>query len=66
MWEEYIKYIMNLKEKYIGKKVMYENEIYNIVDVDVNGIIHIDKPTKYNKTSAVYFPYEADKNIIQK
>lgn len=62
MWKDYIQ---KLKEKYIGKIVPYKNAFYNIVDVDYNGIIHIDKPTEYNNTSAVFFPYEVDIMMIK-
>lgn len=60
----YKNYINRLKEKYVGKKVMHEGEIYNIVDVDYNGILHIDRPTPFTETTAVFESYEADKAII--
>lgn len=57
-------YIEALKAEFIGKNVSYEGKTYNIVDVDYNGIIHINRPTEYNKTTAVYEPHEARKALI--
>lgn len=62
MWKDYIE---GLKKEWIGKKVYFENLIYSIVDVDYNGILHIDKKSQYNDTTAVYFPYEAKKNLVE-
>lgn len=61
-WKNHIE---KLKNKYIGKKVYYNGKIYNIVNVDYNGIIHIDLKSAYNDTTAVYTSYEADKSLIQ-
>ena len=61
-WKNHIE---TLKNKYIGKKVKYNGGIYTIVNVDYNGIIHIDLPTEHNATTAVFESYEADKAIIQ-
>lgn len=61
----YKDYINRLKQKYVGKKVMFEGKIYNIVDVDYNGVLHIDRPTRCNKTTAAFLDYEADKAIIK-
>mgnify|MGYP007104126814 CR=1 FL=1 len=47
MWSEYI---AEMKRKWVGKKVDYLGTIYNIVDVDMNGGIMIDKPTKYTES----------------
>lgn len=55
-WKEYIE---ELRNEFTGKKVRYEGKIYTITHVDYNGIIHIDKPTEHNWTSAVYEPREA-------
>lgn len=60
-WSERIK---ALRKEFEGKKVSYEGSIYNIAFVDYNGIIHIDKPGKFTKTTAVYTTSEARKNII--
>ena len=60
----YKDYITGLRSKYIGRKVEYEGKAWMIVDVDYNGIIHINRPTTYNDTTAAYEPYEADKHMI--
>ncbi len=51
-------YIEAKKEEWIGKKVQFQGKIYNVVNVDMNGGIPIDKETKYceshtNKTTAI-------------
>lgn len=53
-----------LRSEFIGKKVKYEDKIYTIVDVDYNGIIHINKPARFTSTTAVYESYEARKNLV--
>lgn len=60
-WKQYIE---SLKAEFIGKKCAYEGKVYTIVSIDYNGIIHIDKPTTHNATTAVYEPYEARKALI--
>lgn len=49
-WKNYIEH---RKEEYIGKRVIFENNIYSIVDVDYNGAFLIDKPARYTSTTAV-------------
>lgn len=49
-WKEYIN---ELKEKWIGKSVTYENKNYNVVDVDYNGLLLIDKKARHTDTTAV-------------
>lgn len=61
LWRERIEL---LRKEFIGRKVKYEGETYTIVAVDYNGIIHIDKPTKYNETTAVYTTAEARRNFV--
>lgn len=51
-------YIEELKKKWIGQKVIFENVSYNVVDVDMNGLLLIDKKTYYcesytSKTTAI-------------
>ncbi len=60
----YRDYIEALRNEFVGKHVMYEGKVYTIAMVDYNGIIHIDKPSQYNKTTAVYGPCEARKALI--
>lgn len=49
-WKEYIN---KLKKEWIGKSIMYENKKYNVVDVDYNGILLIDKKAIHTDTTAV-------------
>ena len=49
-WKEYIS---KLKKEYVGKIVEYENSKYNVVDVDYNGVLLIDKKATYTDTTAV-------------
>ena len=60
----YSDYIEKLRTEFIGKRVMYDGNIYTITLVDYNGIIHINKPTKHNNTTAVYEPYEARQALV--
>lgn len=58
-------YINKLESEFVGKKVTYNDNIYTIVKVDYNGIIHINKPTQHNTTTAVFNPYEAREHLIK-
>lgn len=49
-WKEHID---TLKSEWIGKSVTYENATYNVVDVDYNGLLLIDKRAKHTDTTAV-------------
>lgn len=49
-WREYID---TLKNEWIGRIVKYEGKKYNVVDVDYNGILLIDKKARYTETTAV-------------
>lgn len=60
-WKEYIE---KLKKKWLGKKVMYDGCQYTIVDVDYNGILHIDRQTKFNKTTAAFNAYDVVKALV--
>lgn len=60
-WKEYIN---KWNKELAGKKVRYNDDIYTIAMVDMNGIVHIDKPSIHNKTTAVYGIYEAQKALI--
>ena len=51
-WKEYIN---ELKNEWIGKIVEYEGEKYNVVDVDYNGMLLIDKKAICTETTAVEF-----------
>lgn len=49
----YREYIEKLKIEWIGKSVMYENENHNVIDIDYNGMLLIDKKGKFTDTTAV-------------
>lgn len=49
-WREYID---GMKKEWIGKSVLFENERYNVVGVDYNGILLIDKKAEFTDTTAV-------------
>ena len=44
----YKKFILSLRDYWIGKKVIYDHHIFNEVGVDYNGFLLIDKKTKYS------------------
>lgn len=50
---DYSEWIAEQKEKWIGKKVIYEDAEYTVVDVDYNGALLIDKPAQFTETTAV-------------
>ena len=49
----YREYIDNLKSEWVGKSIMYKNKKYNVVDVDYNGYLLIDKKAQFTDTTAV-------------
>ena len=55
-WKDYIR---ELKKKWVDKQVSFEGSIYTVVDVDSNGVLHINRPTEHNKTTAAFLPHEA-------
>ena len=61
-WKDHIK---NLRAEFIGKRIEYNGKPYTVAAVDYNGIIHIDKASAHNPTTAVYDDYEARKHLIQ-
>ena len=61
---DYSEYIETLKMTFIDKKVIYNDKIYTIVDVDYNGMIHIDLPSEHNNTTAVFTPGTAMEAIV--
>jgi len=61
---KYKDWIKALEDEFLGKKVMYDGDVYVIVKVDYNGLIHINKPSEHNDTTAVYEPHEARRAIV--
>lgn len=49
----YKKWIESKKNKWIGKRVKYNEGIYNVVDVDYNGFLLIDKKARFTDTTAI-------------
>lgn len=49
----YKEYINRLKKEWIGKAIIYDNKKYNVVDVDYNGMLLIDKKAQFTDTTAV-------------
>lgn len=60
----YKDYIDKLRSEFAGRSVVYEWKVYAVAMVDYNGVIHIDKPSQYNETTAVYDVYEARKALV--
>lgn len=50
---EYKQFIENMKDEWIGKRVLFEGKEYTVVDVDYNGILLIDKKAQFTDTTAV-------------
>jgi len=53
----YREWIESRKNEWIGKRVKFEGEIYNIVDVDYNGFLLIDKKAQYTHNSSFSTSY---------
>ncbi len=49
----YKEWIERLKSEWIGKRVKFEGDIYNVIDVDCNGFLLIDRKARYTETTAV-------------
>lgn len=46
-------YLALKKVAWVGSRVTFEGREYTVVDVDANGALLIDKPSRFNKTTAV-------------
>lgn len=49
----YKEWIEEMKAEWIGKKVIFEDQAYTVVDVDYNGALLIDKSARFTDTTAV-------------
>lgn len=49
----YREYIESMKSEWVGKRVRFEDGIYNVVDVDYNGFLLIDRKARYTETTSV-------------
>lgn len=56
----YKEYIRDMKKEWIGKIVRFQGEEYEVVDVDYNGGLLIDKKAEFTDTTAVD-PTQLDK-----
>lgn len=50
---DYNAHIKALKEKWVGRKITYEGKYFNVVDVDHNGMLLIDRKTEFADTTAI-------------
>ncbi len=57
-------YIASMKRKWIGKKVIFENNEYTVVDVDYNGLLLIDREQYYCDTYTAKTTAVGRDNII--
>ena len=49
----YREWIQERRGEWTGKKVIYQGNEYNVVDVDYNGALLIDKKAEFTETTAV-------------
>ena len=49
----YSQFIHEIRDQWIGKQIMYQGWIHTVVDVDYNGMLLIDKKSRFNETTAV-------------
>ena len=49
----YSEYIQHLKQRYIGKNVEINGQIYQVVDIDYNANAIINKPSFFTDTTSV-------------
>ena len=50
---DYKEYIRQMREKWIGKRISYKGKEYNVIDVDYNGGLLIDKKGKFTDDTAI-------------
>lgn len=58
-YRDYRDYITWMKNNWIGKTVAYDGNEHQVVDVDYNGGLLINKPTDFTDTTAV------DENMVE-
>ena len=49
----YREWIQERRREWTGKKVIYQGNEYNVVGVDYNGALLIDKKAEFTETTAV-------------
>lgn len=50
---DYKERIAQMRAEWIGQEVEFEGRKYNVVDVDYNGALLINKPAEFTDTTAV-------------
>lgn len=50
---DYKDYIKQKRDKWIGKRVRYDGKEYNVIDVDYNGGLLIDKKGEFTDDTAI-------------
>lgn len=50
---DYKDYIRQKREKWIGRRVRYDGKEYNVIDVDYNGLLLIDKKSEFKDDTAI-------------
>lgn len=50
---DYKDYIRQKREKWIGKRISYMGKEYNVIDVDYNGGLLIDKKGEFTDDTAI-------------
>lgn len=50
---DYKDYIKQKREKWIGKRVRYDGKEYNVIGVDYNGLLLIDKKSEFKDDTAL-------------
>lgn len=50
---DYKDYIKQKREKWIGKRVRYDEKEYNVIGVDYNGLLLIDKKSEFKDDTAL-------------
>lgn len=51
--KDYKEWVAEMRSKWIGQEVEFEGRKYNVVDVDYNGALLINKPAEFTDTTAV-------------
>lgn len=51
--KDYKEWIAQMRVEWIGQEVEFEGHKYNVVDVDYNGALLINKPAEFTDTTAV-------------
>ena len=50
---DYKDYIRQMRDEWIGKKIRYKGKEYNVIGVDYNGMLLIDKKGEFTDDTAI-------------